>query len=1244
VILQDPVDYCDNCGQALAADTLFAVAPLSQSQPLSLDDTKPELAPGSPPLPAPGTEGQEPPVATGQSYLDQFVPQELMSKLEVARAGSGMEGERRVVTMLFCDVKGSTAAAEQLDPEEWTEIINGAFEHMIKPVYKYEGTVARLMGDAILAFFGAPIAHEDDPQRAVLAGLDIVAGIAPYRASIQHKWGIDFNVRVGINTGVVVVGAVGSDLRMEYTAMGDAVNLASRMEQTARPGTVQIAEETYKLVAPLFDFEELGGIEVKGKEEPVPAFRVLRQRAIPGRLRGFGVASLPLVGRAEASRRLTVAMEQVLQGNGQILFITGEVGLGKSRLIEELRQKWDVAFATPQEGDGEELRPSSRWYATFSLSYETTRPYSLFRHFLRQVFGATQGDPPVVLRRKMADFVSATVPAEEMGQVKTVLEALFGLAEDGDTTLKGEAFKRQLYETTAYLVSQWAETAPGVIVADDVHWADPASIDLLMYLFRLTNRLPVLFVCALRPDRSSPGWQLVVKADREYPHRYTEIRLEPLSHEESRTLASHLLGNDQLPDSLVESILIKAVGNPFFIEEVVRALIDNGSVIPSQTGEGWKINPDIEMKQITIPDSLQSTLMARIDRLDEAQKRTLQMAALIGRSFYYRVLKRMTQAIDEAGSPKNGTLDQQLGELQRMELIVQAARLPELEYVFRQALVQESAYKTILRKQRREYHLKVGEAIESLFPEQKDEHAIVLAHHFSQAGDQARALEYHAFAADTAYRLYANAEAVEHYTQALEAASKLPADDASTSTEQLAHLYARRGRALELNARIQEAVENYEAMRKKAQQLDAKEMELTALMSMATQYATPTSIYSFKLAESLSQQALRLAQELNDRPAEAKILWNLSNMNRFSGFTEEALEAAESALTIARELDLREQIAYSLNDLCHLYNRAGRYEKTKAALQETIDLWRELNNLPMLTDSLSTASYVYTFTGDFDDAIAFSEEALGISESIGNIWGISYSQWVVGRVYWERGDPERAIRLMKDSIRYAEKAGFMVAQAYTRADLAMVYGRLGDITRGLKIAKKAQSIAVNDLRPFEPYVLSQLARLHLMNGDAAAAGEAVEALRAEDRIVHLNRPDLVTMAECELPLHRGDYLESIRLLEKRRAALLHYGMNCFLPETVYLLGQALAAANQLDQALSTLEEGLQEARSLGSRWAEWQLLVSLADLKGGQQASLWRAKALECVTFIVENVADPELRHSLLNRPEIQKLTALRTK
>ena len=233
-----------------------------------------------------------------QFKLDRYLPRELITKLEAARSRNSMVGERRVITMLFCDVKGSTAAAEKVDPEVWTDIMNGVFEYMIRPIYKYEGLVPRLMGDAILAFFGAPITHEDDPQRAVLAGLDILAAMQSYREAVRRQWGFDINVRVGINTGLVVVGAVGSDLRVEYSALGDAINLAARMEQTAAPGTVQIADATYRHVKPYFEVEPLGGIEVKGKSDPVLAYRVLARKTAAGRARGIEGVQSELVGRA----------------------------------------------------------------------------------------------------------------------------------------------------------------------------------------------------------------------------------------------------------------------------------------------------------------------------------------------------------------------------------------------------------------------------------------------------------------------------------------------------------------------------------------------------------------------------------------------------------------------------------------------------------------------------------------------------------------------------------------------------------------------------------------------------------------------------------------------------------------------------------------------------------------------------------------------------------------------------------
>ncbi|HEY4668118.1 MAG TPA: adenylate/guanylate cyclase domain-containing protein, partial [Anaerolineales bacterium] len=439
---------------------------------------------------------------TTQEKLLQYIPKELLAKLEAAQAGHSMEGERRVVTILFCDVKGSTAAAETMDPEDWAEVMNGAFEHLIAPIYRLEGTLARLMGDAILAFFGAPIAHEDDPERAVLAGLQIVNGIAPYRERVHAQWGLDFNVRVGINTGLVVVGEVGSDLRLEYTAMGDVVNLAARMEQSATPGTVQVAEETYRRAAPLFEWESLGPLSVKGKAEAVPAYRVLGRKDRPRRTRGIEGLYSPLVGRVSEMSLLRGALDGLGRGHGGVIGLIGEAGLGKSRIIDELRSSWKSEI------------PNGYWGESRGISYETTRPYAQFQQQLLQLCGVVQPDDLGEIRHEVARLL-ADFPPDEQARAGLALQTLMG-AEDpeGGGALEGEALRRELYRTCAAVWRRQAALQPTVLVFDDLHWSDPASTELLIHLFRLTDAGPILFLCAFRPDRLAPAWQVKQAAEQ----------------------------------------------------------------------------------------------------------------------------------------------------------------------------------------------------------------------------------------------------------------------------------------------------------------------------------------------------------------------------------------------------------------------------------------------------------------------------------------------------------------------------------------------------------------------------------------------------------------------------------------------------------------------------------------------------------------------------------------------------------
>ena len=684
------------------------------------------------------------------SELHQYIPKELMNKLRAARDKGGMVGERRVVTMLFCDLKGSTAAAERLDPEDWTEIMNGAFAHMIKPVYQYEGTIARLMGDALLAFFGAPIAHEDDPRRAILAGLDIVEGIEPYREQIRERYGVDFDVRVGINTGLVVVGAVGSDLRMEYSALGDAINLAARMEQTAEPGTVRVAHDTYKLVKSLFEFRVLGGVEVKGKSEPVLAYQAIGRKFEASQARGIEGLHASIVGRETELSALRQVMADLKQGLGRIIFVLGEAGMGKTRLISEAHQVFH-GFGYPQ----------AVWIETISLSYETNQAYGIFQRLIRRLGGMEYNDPPGIIREKLNRLVEE-VDETRRSRARQVFEALFGLENERNAVaMDDETFRRELLEA----MYAWWKTRfslyPAVLVFDDMHWSDAASADLLRQLLPLTGEGPLVLLFALRAERTAPAWQIKTTADEEYHHRYTELFLHPLSTAEGSELINRLLANPELPESLRLSILEKSDGNPFFIEEVVRTLIDNGILTVEQLDGGtqrvWRATH--ASVDFAIPDNLQSLLAARMDRLEESTRGTLQLASVIGRSFYHRVL----EAVDEASQE----LDKHLSTLLRLELIREAARVPEIEYAFRNPLTQEAVYKTILIKRRRRFHQQVGEAMESIYADRLDGLFGLLAYHFALADEHAKAIEYYRKAARQAVSLFAYDDAIQNLRSGL---------------------------------------------------------------------------------------------------------------------------------------------------------------------------------------------------------------------------------------------------------------------------------------------------------------------------------------------------------------------------------------------------------------------------------------------------------------------------------------------
>jgi class 3 adenylate cyclase len=610
--------FCFNCGNSLTVQCANCQSELPAGARFCMNCGQPVAA-------------STPTDEARLTRLAASTPAPLAEKMRAAH----LAGERKVVTAVFLDVVGSTALVEGMDPEDWTLIMNRAFDRLSPIIYHYEGTIARLLGDALLAFFGAPVTHEDDPVRAVRAALDMLETTRQYAAEVRARYGFEFAVRIGMNTGPVVVGDVGSDYKYEYTAMGDAVNLAARMQAAARPMSILISEHTYRFVAPVFECQDMGLIDVKGKSDQVRVYEVLRLKDQPGRTRGLAGLESPMVGRAAELSALRQLSAAVHAGLGRAAVVIGEPGLGKSRLIAE----WKAATGT----DG------LMWAEGRCLSYGQGLAYHLMLDLLRTIIGVPANAGEAETRHGLDLLVHSVIGHQEAMEVYPYLGHLLSLQLEGEAlervkVLDPQALQSQYLAALRLLLRSLAARQPLMVVLDDIHWADPSSTDLLIKLLPLAGEAPLLFCLVSRPDRDAHGWRLVAAAREQFGAGLTEINLAPLSEDDSRQLVSNLLEIEALPESIRSLILKKAEGNPFFVEEVIRMLIDRGAIV--KHGDGWAAGK--ELANVDIPDNLQGLLLARIDRLPDDVKRTLRVAsviAVIGRQFSVRVLQQVMERL-----------------------------------------------------------------------------------------------------------------------------------------------------------------------------------------------------------------------------------------------------------------------------------------------------------------------------------------------------------------------------------------------------------------------------------------------------------------------------------------------------------------------------------------------------------------------------------------------------------------------
>ncbi len=663
------------------------------------------------------------------------------AKPELTKTKGVTESERKHVTALFSDLAGYTSMTERMDPEQVKEITGRIFTGVKEIVAKYEGFVDRLMGDGVLAFFGILRAHEDYPIRAIRAALEIhefVKGLSPI---YEAQTGRPLSMHSGINTGLVVTAEVDLVKGTQEVA-GEAVNVASRLSGLAGPGEILVGEETARGSRGYFDFQDLGLKQVKGKTKPVQVYRVTGIKK--NQERSMGIDS-PLVGRQKELDLLSLQVYRLINGTGGIVTVTGEAGIGKSRLMAELHRTEAVKKTMLLEGR--------------ALSIGRTLSFYPIIDALKHWAQIKEGDTDSESQRKLEKAIRAIHP-EEASEIFPFIATLMGMRLTGKHTqrmkdIAGEALEKLIFKNMRELLIKGSELRPTVIYIEDFHWVDTSSLELIEALFRLVEGYRILFILVFRPGYADTGERIIKSIGENYPTHWTRIELDPLNETESETLLSNLLRIKGLPPHIRDQILQRAGGNPFFIEEVVRSLIDEGAVV-LKNGE-YEVTEKIS--QIVIPQSIHALIMTRIDRLDEATRNLVRMASVIGRNFFYRILTEVASTIEE--------IDRKLDYLKEIQLIRERKRMEELEYLFKHALAQEAAYESILIQRRKELHNRVAQSIEKVFNERLHEFYGMLAYHYSMGEDLDKSEEYMIKAGEEAMKSAASSEALGYFQEAL---------------------------------------------------------------------------------------------------------------------------------------------------------------------------------------------------------------------------------------------------------------------------------------------------------------------------------------------------------------------------------------------------------------------------------------------------------------------------------------------
>jgi adenylate cyclase len=948
--------------------------------------------------------------------LGRYLPTRLVKKVSTEPEKIKVDGERRSVTILFADLTGFTAMSETMDPEDVVGVVNEYFTRMLKIVFKYGGAIDKFMGDAILVVFGALEAHEDDPIRATLAALEMQKEMKKFND--EGKLPIPLSMSIGINTGPVVAVNVGTLERMEFTIMGDNVNLASRLEGVAESGQVIISHSTYNKVKDHVKVKKLPSVKVKGKKKPVLIYLAQKPRLVEKAKKAVSFKTrTKLIGRKKELSSISHAIDKVKKGQLQTISLIGKSGTGKTRLLEESIEKLKKKGFSNYRGD--------------SYSYTSNIAYFPFKQILTRIFELTERETDDEKRKKIVFFLGS----KGLGKMESIfIPTILDLESEQSKATPPEMKKKFIFESVRNLFGALSQS-PLFLTLEDLQWTDSLSIELMVFLAHELEKKKIGFLCTFRPEFAFP---LIAEKFA------TNIHLENLEKELTAEYLKAIFEDREPTKDITELVFNHSKGNPLYIEALAKTLVKRRLLKKKEVKIELRKSPD----KIRVPDTINSIVMERIDKMDDADQKVLRMASIVGHTFTLEDLSYLLEKEKQEITGNLESLEHFEGEIS----FVEDGDNPT--YRFNTPTVREVVYESILKKTRAGLHKRFGDWVLQRNRENPVPVFEILAHHFVNSGDIENGIQFSKLSGEKARNFFANHTGIKYFNDALKLLKKT--EPSEEKKKMKLEIFRRQGYFLMMVGDTKNALLNQKRSLRLANELGEEKDKIMSLINIGMLYdrtgvpEKPIRYY---------RRATNAAEKIGLLPLIAMAENNLGVYYKKIGKLKEALQSFNHSLEINRTIKNPIEEAITIENIGEVYDMLGKPDKALSNFETAMLMYKELNAKDRIPHVSNFISKIYFMMGDLEKAKSYADESLALSREINSVQDELDSLGNLGGIFFRMNEPMKAIELYNQALAMAEKAQARERQMALFINIGEVFHNVGDFENAVEYHKKAKDIA-----------------------------------------------------------------------------------------------------------------------------------------------------------------------------------------